>query len=1787
MRNGTHETVPVVNGAHAPVNGTTPLNGEVSGTTTNGTVPKEDSHHNDDQVNQCHQGKFEVHSAYPMKREQYLLFMVSGFNDDSCRANASRIAEYVQQKQQEPQCESPISTKWLHRLAYTLNSRTLHQKVAFVTAKSPEQLSAKMLAVSQKPTLFTSKDKDTGSSCGGIAFVFTGQGAQYHDMGRQLIGTNPVFSASLKRAQQALASLGSSWDILEELRKGPRDTAVNNPGLGQPLTTVVQLALVDMLAALGITPAAVVGHSSGEVAAAYAAKILSFEDAVCVSYFRGKLTQEMIVNKRGTKGAMLAVGISAMAMEQYMNELSQEDSEKLCIACFNGPTSVTMSGDEEAIDNLADLLEDASVFHRKLRTNGAAYHSGAMKQISEEYRKSMEAIQPALASDVRMVSSVISKPVKDQLLDASYWVSNLVSPVRFSDALKRLIQPVEGTDEASRGNQIHTILEIGPHSQLKGPVEQTLQTLKADLKTPVTYVATLIRNTDAEASMLECMAQLRLHGHNVDLHLANNCLDRRRPQLLMDVPPYAFDHKNEYWHESRTSQAFRNRQFLPHELIGNQVVDCVDQEPRWRQFVRLENMPWLRDHIVQGQVVFPAAGYLTMALEAIKRHKLTQRADMTFASFEFQRVSIGKALLISEDKVDLELSISLRPETRTVKASSDSWMEFKVFSTSQSQPWTEHCRGLIQANVALPSTTSAIAVSHQRELLIPGSDTFLDDTSLKAPRRQVGVNKFYHLCREIGLDWKGPFASVKHLESASQTCFTNTTIPRVDSANELEASSPQATYTIHPATLDACLFHGLCATLVLEDGIESAVVPTFINNLSISSHISKLPGSLLKGYSRRAPGRFTFDVMIREGDEMDSTQGPLVVYAEGVTASQLAAVVPTGNAVARQLCHRMSQVVYCDTLSSQQLIDHCKKDVPEGSVLEQNKQLEALVQQYINTAVRGIRSEQVTVPHRRAWLEWMHESFKKTSQSSSNQERPVDLGILGETIHRMGPKLKELLTGELDPLLLFSDGNLLTRLYTEERCPRCYSQIGQYVLQLSMQKPGLKMIEIGGGTASASLEILQNCQASNGNLISVYDFTDVSTGFFSAAKDRLSKFEDIVDYKALDIENDPESQGFELGTYDVVVACNVIHASTSIGKSVNYAKSLLKPGGILVLMEITRAQLYYSLVFGAFAGWWAGSEEGRKLSPLLTPDQWSTELSRLGFVNTTAHFVDYPDNQGGTLSVFLAKVPETVSGVSPLSTRLIHNSEDNMQMAGQLALSLKTMDNRSVSIFQLDSTATAHEGVAIFFPEVIHSLATSVTPEQWDRFKAHIFCSKACLFLTVGGNENVQDPRGGLIPGFLRCLRLEHPDIRLVSLDLDPGPVEASMDNHVLAVTKLLNTVSFDLTEASSNVDTEFTERNGQLSVARVLHDDQLDTAILQANGEAKTELVSFFHSGRLLQAKLSTPGLLETLSWTDMPPEQERLGDNEVKIELHAASINFKDVLIAAGQLEGLTDMKNDCSGIVVETGSAVGTRFQKGDRVCAYYSQSYNNYPVVSADCCAHIPNDMSWEEAASIPIVWGTVFFSIMHKARLQRGESILIHSGAGAVGQAAIALSQHLGAEVYATAGSEAKREFLMQKYNIPADHLFSSRDTQFARGIKAQTQGKGVDVVLNSLSGELFRESCNVVKKFGQFVEIGRKDFLDNALMPSKFLLNNITFALVDLAQIIEENKVLAKQVLEETISFLTGNDVMSVDIKTMSISEIETAFRQIQAGKHTGKIVLTVEDGQLVKVRQLRCSLFK
>jgi NADPH:quinone reductase-like Zn-dependent oxidoreductase len=350
--------------------------------------------------------------------------------------------------------------------------------------------------------------------------------------------------------------------------------------------------------------------------------------------------------------------------------------------------------------------------------------------------------------------------------------------------------------------------------------------------------------------------------------------------------------------------------------------------------------------------------------------------------------------------------------------------------------------------------------------------------------------------------------------------------------------------------------------------------------------------------------------------------------------------------------------------------------------------------------------------------------------------------------------------------------------------------------------------------------------------------------------------------------------------------------------------------------------------------------------------------------------------------------------------------------------------------------------------------------------------------------------------------------------------------------------VVFGSPPSTVDCEMEFMERAGKLYTSRMVDDTDMNKFVHQETKNSAPEFQPFIQNGRPLKMVIASPGALDTLHFIDDSTAGTPIRDNEIEIEIKATSMNFKDVMIAMGQLSS-DYLGIECSGVVSSVGSNV-TNLAVGDHVTAMSEGAYANYTRKKVTSAFRIPYNMSLEAAATIPVVYCTAYYSLIDLARLCKGETVLIHAAAGGVGQAAILLSQMIGAEIFATVGTIEKKEFIIKEYGILEDHIFYSRDTPFAKAIKRATNNRGVDVVINSLAGDALRKTWDCLAHFGRFVEIGKRDIMGNSRLEMAPFEHNATIASVDLTVIAAERPQLMKRLLADVFALLECSKIRPI-----------------------------------------------
>ena len=1597
-------------------------------------------------------------------------------------------------------------------------------------------------------------------------------------MGQELLSAYPLFAASMGTAEQQLASLGADWSLFKELSRKPGESRINEAAISQPCCTAIQLALVDLLQSWGIRPTVVCGHSSGEIAAAYAAGFLSDHDALSVAFFRGQAVEKLKTRYRELDGGMMAVGLSAEQVQHYISKNASNDPfVKVVVACVNSSMSLTLSGDKSVLQLIRTDLEKDGVFNRLLAVD-VAYHSHHMGLVRKEYLEMMKGLRPRQSSNsIRMISSVTGEEIHGEAMNAEYWAENMVSTVRFSEALEDALTLSDEDINGSRST-VNTILEIGPHSALAGPIKQTLKTI-AHNSAKVSYHSMLSRNVDAVKTAVDMGGDLFTLGYKVSFNSINdpnNILDKR---TLTNMPVYNWQHSTSHWSESRISTQFRLRQFARHDLLGVPSNDSIPSEPTWRNYLSLSELPWLNGHVINNQVIFPASGHICMALEALRQMTVTSGRLWKNVICRFRRIVIGRALLIPENS-RVETFFTIRRYASTTQESSSTWKEFQVFSISNTGEDTEHCRGLVC--VENRDAKDEIEAS-QEDLYHMETTRKVFEDAQKTCRRTINVEKYYSDLKSVGMSYTGPFSNLTQISTQPLNSLCTVTIP------ETRSSMPggyQQPHVLHPSTLDMC-FQTAFPALMASIKMGSSLVISGIEELNISSNISSEPGKCLLAHCIIQPfGRSKYRATIAVGDS--DLKQPSLIGIRGLDANSTYHLSNTSHQSQKHnLCHRLEWGLDTTCAKQDDVNELCRIGLEPHPTIERRNTFDCYIRHVIQQVLSVITDEDEAsiATHHRKFVHWMRSQERGpiAKVDPKLRENVQSLGPDGKMLVHVGDHLVDILTGKMDPLTVMMKDDLLYQFYAMENIQRCHTELANYLRQLQFKNPQMRILEIGAGTASMSIIALEaltgdpKTRRAGKEKFDKYVFTDISSGFFEKGKATLADWGELVEFKKLDIEKSVEEQGFEEGCYDLVIASNVLHATRSMSKTMQNVRSLLKPQGKLALVEVTETHMFWHMTVGTLPGWWLGAEDGRIDSPLLALPEWDNLLHDTGFSGIDAKMKDYESVHEHQVSLIISTAKAQLESVHQPAIEIVCSDKETSIADAFYRLVKTENQQRQIRQSSLDQ-ADYSDKICVVLLEILAPFLRSCKEIEFQKLKSMFGQAKGILWVTRGGAIEATEPEMSVITGLARTLRSEDHALNIITLDLDPKTENlADMAQHVF---EIFGQAFRPRSEDGYFREFEYAIRNDKILIPRVVEDGPLESRVRNIVSDLEPALGPLNQPGHSLGLEIQTPGILDSLYWTDRTSHNRKPTSNEVRIEVNMVALNFKDLMNAMGQLPGLSAMLIECSGIVVEIGNATNGEFKVGDRVCAVHPDGVATRSNIDYRQVQRIPDGMSLELATAIPVSYATALYALRDVARIKKGDSILIHAAAGALGQAAIAVAQYSQAgEIFVTVGSPEKRALIKKNFRISDENIFSSRTLSFGQGIQRRTNGRGVDVVLNSLSGDATRESQNCLAQFGRFVEVGKKDLLSNARMETQYLEKNATFSAVDLGMVAQHMPLKFQEILGTVIDLIHTQKLQAVlPITLFPISELETAFRQMQTGKHVGKLVLQIDHDSQVKV---------
>ncbi|KAK8103678.1 uncharacterized protein PG998_010711 [Apiospora kogelbergensis] len=1281
--------------------------------------------------------------------------------------------EYLASKTQ------PINSITLEDLAWTLSSRrtTLACRTVIPAARSIQDLINKLDQAIQSPGESSEPSVRKPLVAGEnlkVLGVFTGQGAQWPRMGADLIENSAAADGILQQLDRSLQSLPRhdmpSWSLRDQLLAPAGISEVGTASLSQPLCTAVQIMLVELLRAAGVQFSAVVGHSSGEIGAAYASGYLSAHDAIRIAYYRGLHLKSVV-----RKGAMLAVGTSYEDAAELCALPAFEG--RVCVAASNSPSSVTLSGDAEAIEEIKVVLDEEKKFTRLLQVD-RAYHSHHMQACAEAYTRSLEqcGIQSLTGNadaDCLWVSSVSACNIADIPtpggLGPSYWASNLVQPVRFSDALQYLL-----CDSSSgRLRTFDVGVEVGPHPALKGPVKQSMQEYAPGQDIPYTGVMTRDKNSVESFSMALGFMWKMFGDGVVDLpayekYASGRQLATQSSLPLKDLPTYPWDHERTFWHESRLSRAFRTRQDRPHQLLGRRVLDGTPGHMQWRNIFKRSEIGWLDGHQVQGQTVFPCAGYVSLCIEACLRACVD---DGNIQSIELRDFEVGHAMVFDDEDSGLDATTILGDISRRENGGqTEVNARFSFCSTPNNDTLDMVSHANCQVHI--------IVGKGDHDILPPKTS---DDGEYAL--LDVEEDRFYDALGKLGFGYSGPFRALKKLRR------------RLGSAQGLiqgPEDDEDAPLLVHPALLDSAIQSIMLAFCFPGDSmLRSIYLPTSIGRLIVNPmHCLEFSGKAIDvpfdatasvSTARSLSGDaniysphtgFSSKAIQLEGLRTRPLAGPiesteLSIFTEltwdvGRPDSETIVARTTVPELKEDLLFSLERVAYFYLRTLNDAIPSMKRMDLEWH----QKRLFAYVDHVLLSASSG--------SSRFARAEWISDTTETIAEILDKYPENADLRLM----RAVGENISAVIRGETTMLEHMVQDNKLNDFYVHaEGMPRYTAYLAAFASQIGHSHPHMHVLEIGAGTGGATKSFLKELD----DQYASYTFTDISSGFFEKAAEVFSSSSAKMAFRVLDIEKDIVDQGFAEGSFDVIIASLVLHATRDLTQTLQNVRRLLKPGGYLLLLEITEnEQMRFGLLFGGLPGWWLGYDDGRALSPCVGLEEWQRLLKQTGFSGIDT-VVPHEPKLPVPLSVIVSQaIDENVSFLrQPLDQSNEHaliprlviiggGGSDSAALAKDIqgALTSHCRNIKFVSSpLDIEDGDLVVGGSVLCLSDIDEPVFKSLTASKLQGLQKIFRTSTNVLWVTRGVRAG--DPYARMVVGLGRTVVLEMLHLRLQFLDLD------------------------------------------------------------------------------------------------------------------------------------------------------------------------------------------------------------------------------------------------------------------------------------------------------------------------------------------------------------------------------------------------------------------------------------
>lgn len=1184
-----------------------------------------------------------------------------------------------------------------------------------------------------------------------------------------------------------------------------------------------------------------------------------------------------------------------------------------------------------------------------------------------------------------------------------------------------------------------------------------------------------------------------------------------------------------------------------------------------------------------------------MAVEASSRvHQELVDAPEAIG-FSLRNMSINTALIIPEDDYGVEVVLSMEFVDAPTTKSPSTWASFSVSSVvGDPSVWTEHCTGQIKAEISSSTEhrIEKIATQEMDPRMVESAPWYN-----KYPVMRYGPP--FRVLSGMHAD------PIKKLSTARVGLKTTTGIVK----------GGESHYPIHPTSIDGLLQLGMisCQGGQIET-VESALMPVHISNLYLrnsrndddwalaiaSGELRGLRGAYAQVQLRDQCDQLLLDISsVRYTRHMDESHYIEKANQRAPFSSPFARLEWKPDIRTMTACQALKVFPPPQENSSRQsLLDSMQAiatlivtDIYETFAGRQD--LATVMSDRINPFLAWVRrrvehedtplmakSKQLSVHER---LKWLKELYDMT-------EGQIDTKI-AKVLHQ---NMEDILYERRNGVEILKEHGLYEDLYESGLfLTSAYAQLLRVLKCLGHANPDQNILELGAGTGGATqvaMRALTNAGDRNIKQYSGYTFTDISPDFVASARESMSTFRDMS-FSVLDITKDPVEQGYG-PVYDTIIASHCLHATPNVQETLSNCRKLLKPGGKLVLVEITEDAISPGLlqVMGTLPGYWNGLDDERVDSPFLDLAKWDSSLLDAGFSGNELALPDFTDSdvfantilstlrttKGSDDQSLLNGVPvslhtENSNGTAQV-VHLLHGASGPPALLDSISQELRRREVATSVLLLDDAVEEVTQGAHVIAFLDGENLLLDPEASRLAIFQHLARNSSTMIWITSCGMNQGNNPDGAVVTGLLRTLGTENPAARFMAVDVDPenaARVEGAGEDTADLVRCI---VDKEITLQGGNDDEvrdrEFVWQQGCMWVSRLVPDvklaDQCDLIKMPAS---RAELAPLGSQGPV-RADFEKPGILTSLYFKPYRELWKPILPGELEVKVAAVGLNWKDLGTTTGRWDA-HNLSHEYSGVVTALGSAV-EGFSVGDRVYGMGRGHFGNYTRVPANLAQKLGPADDLVEMATMPLVFMTAIYAFDHVTQLKAGEKVLIQSASGGLGLAAIQVAQARGAEVFATVGTADKARFLAETTSIPESHIFGSREVAELHRAVAATKGRGFDVILSTSKGDMLYESLKALHPLGRLIDVGRLDVRDARSIGLEVFQRSISFSSFDLSQVVDVDPELGASLIKAVDRYYRAGNFGHIKPFTASdVSQLDQALLQFSKGTHVGKLVVT------------------